>query len=60
MAYNWDPVLVSFDQESEDATDDDNHEWRNGRHPEQVWPFLSLKFAESKHNHGILPPSFNV
>lgn len=35
-------MLVSFDQESEDAPDDDNHEWRNGRHPEQVWPFLSL------------------
>jgi hypothetical protein len=39
-------MLVSFDQESEDATDDDHHEWRNGRHPEQVWLFLSLKFVE--------------
>jgi hypothetical protein len=42
-------MLVSFDQESEDAADDDDHEWRNGRHPEQVWLFLSLKFAESAH-----------
>jgi hypothetical protein len=41
-------MLVTLDKESEDASDDDNHEWRNGRHPEQLWQFLSLKFWRNK------------
>jgi hypothetical protein len=39
-------MLISLDQESEDASDDDNHEGRNGRHPEQIWHFLSLKVLQ--------------
>jgi hypothetical protein len=36
-------MLVSFDEEGEDAADDHDHERRNGRHPEQIWFFLPLK-----------------
>ena len=32
--YDWDAVLITVDKEIKDASDDDNHERRNGRHPE--------------------------
>jgi hypothetical protein len=41
--YYRDAMLVSFDQEGEDAADDHDQERRNGRHPEQIWFLLPLK-----------------
>ena len=40
--YNWDAMLISLDKESKDASDNDHHERRNGRHPEQMRHLLSL------------------
>lgn len=48
LTYYRNSMLVALDEESEDASDDDNHERRNGRHPEQLWQFLSLKFCQNK------------
>lgn len=47
-------MLVSFDQEGEDAADDHDQERRNGRHPEQIWFLLPLKkkLLESAHARG--------
>jgi hypothetical protein len=44
--YYRDAMLISLDKEGEDASDDDNHKRRNGRHPEQIWHFLSLNFLQ--------------
>lgn len=52
--YYRDAMLVSFDQEGEDAADDHDQERRNGRHPEQIWFLLPLKkkLLESAHARG--------